>query len=196
MANRLPAHLFCAAVNHLLAQDPGLAAMLEPYAGQPLQLELPLLALHLRIESDGSFAPLQTAAGEAFAARIRLAPGHLFRLPLQGLSALQAADTAGDAHFLDALNQVFSQLDWDTEADLTRLLGPLAGVRAARLVQRLLPAARHVAKTAFGNLADYATEEAGWLASRRDITRFNREVDQLADTLARLEARLKRLEQG
>ncbi len=195
MVDSLPARTFCAAVNHLLAQQPGLAAALEGHAGKVLRLELPALVLRLRIAEEGRFAPTaETDVDTADAGRIQLSSALFVRLVLEGRNVLQAAAATGDAHFLHALNQIFIQLEWDAEADLTALLGPLAGLRAARLVRQLPTAARQGFGTLFSNLADYATEEARWLASGRDVMRFNHGVDVLANDVARLEARLARLE--
>ncbi len=195
MAGSLPAAAFCTAANHLLAQQPGLAAGLAPHAGKTLRIELPGPVLQVRVTAAGLFSPLaETEADEAPAGCIRLPPALFLRLALEGRAALRAADATGDAQLLDAVNQVFGQLDWDAEADLSALLGPVAGVRLARLLQQLPAGARHGAKALLLNVADYATEEAGWLAGARDVARFNREVDGLADDAARLEARLARLE--
>ena len=195
MAGGLPAAAFCAAANHLLAQQPGLAAGLAPHAGKALRIELPGFVLQMRVTAAGLFSPLaETEADEAPAGCIRLPSPLFLRLALEGRTALRAADATGDAQLLDAVNQVFGQLDWDAEADLSALLGPVAGVRVTRLLQQLPIGARHGAKTLLLNVADYATEEAGWLAGARDIARFNREVDELADHAARLEARLTHLE--
>ena len=195
MTDGLPAQAFCAAVNHLLAQQPGLAAALKVHAGKVLRLELPAFVLRLRIAEQGCFVPAaETDADAAEAGRIRLSSALFMRLVLEGRSVLQAATASGDAHFLHAMKQIFSQLEWDAEADLGALLGPLAGLRAARLAQQLPTLARHGVDTLFSGFADYATEEAGWLARKRDVMRFNHGVDVLADDVARLEARLKRLE--
>ena len=193
MSGSLPVAAFCAAANHLLAQQPGLAATLQPHAGKTLRLELPAYALHLRIAAAGALAP-DDAADAAADARIRIGSAMLLRLPLEGRSALQTADASGDAHLLDAVSQVFSRLDWDAEADLAALLGPIAGVRLAQWAGRIPDAVRHIVKTLGASAADYATEEAGWLAGRRDVERFNHGVDVLVSDAARLEARLKRLE--
>ena len=195
MVDSLPARAFCAAVNHLLAQQSGLAAALQGHAGKVLRLELPAFVLRLRIAEEGRFAPAaETDADTTEAGRIQLSSALFVRLVLEGRSVLQTATASGDAHFLHALNQIFSQLEWDAEADLTALLGPLAGLRAARLVQQLPTVARQGFGTLFSSLADYATEEARWLASERDVVRFNHGVDVLANDVARLEARLTRLE--
>ncbi|HEY9145192.1 MAG TPA: hypothetical protein VIN36_00760, partial [Thiobacillus sp.] len=44
------------------------------------------------------------------------------------------------------------------------------------------------------NASEYLVEEAEMMARGVDVTRFNHEVDVLADDVARLDARLKRLE--
>jgi ubiquinone biosynthesis protein UbiJ len=62
-------------------------------------------------------------------------------------------------------------------------------------VQTLGAWARQNRESAAAAVTEYLTEEQPWLANRPQAEQFYREVDALRDDAARLEARLKRLEQ-
>lgn len=178
-------------LNHLVQQTPGAADALRRHAGMSVRLDLALTQVDLRIADDGCFseAAIDTPDGT-----IRPTPALLARLPLFGRAALREADYQGDAALLATLDRVFRQLDWDVEADLA----PLVGDAAAHRLHRLGRDARAGLARAFSGMGhsagEYLVEEVELMARDIDVARFNRNVDELADAVARLEARVRRLE--
>ncbi len=55
---------------------------------------------------------------------------------------------------------------------------------------------QHSARALGRNASEYLIEEVELMARKVDVARFNRAVDTLADDVARLEARLARLEKA
>ena len=178
-------------LNHLVAQTPGGCAGLAKHAGRKLAVDAILTRHVFLIKEDGQLSSVQDAEADA---SIKLTPDLLARLPFEGKAAFRSAPTEGDAELLSAFNDVFQNLAWDAEADLAKLFGPVVGFRLAEAGRSftgwLGQASLDTAKT----LAEYATEENPMLASPLDIKHFNAEVDTLRDDVARLEARLAKLE--
>lgn len=183
--------LIAGGLDRLFAQTPGARDSLSGHAGHTLALDLVLFRANLRIDEGGR---LRAAPMEEAEAVIFLTPDVLLRLPEKGKGAFRELRTEGDADLLSAFNDAFQQLDLDAEAELSRLFGPIAGYRLAEAGRALSGWVKQAAEDTARTFAEYAVEESPVLAGRVDVERFNREVDQLRDDAARLEARLSRLE--
>lgn len=180
-------------LNHLLRQSPGATDALLRHAGQSVRFDLALAHFDFRIAADGCFSE---AAIDAPDAVIRPTPALAARLPFFGREALRHADYQGDAALLATLDRVFKQLDWDIEADLAPRVGDIAAHRLHACGRDALTGVVSGLQAVARNASEYLVEEAELMARGVDVARFNREVDTLADDLARLEARLKLLESG
>ncbi|MEW6131654.1 MAG: hypothetical protein AB1591_00610 [Pseudomonadota bacterium] len=183
-------HLIAGGLDRLFSQTPGARDALARHAGRILALDGILFSVRLQVTEDGGLR----AAGAAPAdATILLAPDVLLSLPVRGKAALQSLRTEGNAELLSAFNDAFQQIDLDAEAELSRLFGPIIGFRMAEAGRAFSGWMKQATQDTARALAEYAVEESPMLASRREIERFNREVDELRDEAARLEARLDRL---
>jgi ubiquinone biosynthesis protein UbiJ len=189
----LLAPLALRAINHLLGQNPGALEGLASHAGKTVRLDGGLFTLDLAISPDGALIESASAAPDAV---IRLDPGLLLALPVRGRAVLKTLDSEGDASLLADLNRVVQTLRWDSEADLAPLVGNMAARRLTASAQSLLAWARQNRESATATATEYLTEEQPLLVNRPQAEQFYREVDALRDDTARLEARLKRLEQG
>lgn len=181
------------AVNHVLGQNPGALEGLARHAGKTIRLDGRLFTVDVAISADGAFIDSASAAPDA---TIRLDSKLLFGLPLNGRAAFKTLDSDGDADLLAELNRVFQTLRWDGEADLAPLVGNMAARRLAAGARNLRSWGRQSRESAAATVAEYLTEEQPLLANRPQVEEFYRDVDALRDVAARLEARLKRLEQG
>ncbi len=180
-------------LNHLLRQTPGAAAALARHAGASVRFDLAISRLDYRIADDGCFSEAVIETPDAV---IRPTAALLARLPFFGRDALRLADYSGDPALLATLDRVFKQLDWDVEADLAPLVGDVAAHRLHAAGRDTLAGIAQVFSALGRNAGEYMVEEAELMARRVDVARFNHEVDTLADDVARLEARLRRLETG
>ena len=185
--------LFERSLNHLLRQSPGAAEALVRHAGASVRFDLALGQVDFRIAHDGC---LSEAVVDTPDAVIRPTPALVARLPFFGRDALRHADYSGDPALLATLDRVFKQLSWDVEADLAPWIGDIAAHRLHAMGRDALTGLAQVASALGLNASEYMVEEAGMMARKVDVARFNREVDTLADDAARLEARLRRLESG
>ncbi len=180
-------------LNHLLRQSPGAAEALVKHAGASVRFDLTLAQFDFRIADDGC---LSEAVVDAPDAVIRPTAALLTRLPFFGRDALRDADTSGDPALLATLDHVFRQLSWDVEADLAPVVGDIAAHRLHALGRDVLAGLANTAAALGRNASEYVVEEAELLARGVDVTRFNHDVDTLADDVARLDARLRLLEAG
>jgi ubiquinone biosynthesis protein UbiJ len=185
----IAASLFERGLNHLLRQTPGSAEALLRHAGCSVRFDLTLAQFDFRIADDGYFSEAVVDAPDA---AIRLTSALVSRLPFFGRDALRHADYSGDPALLATLDRVFKQLSWDVEADLAPRVGDIAAHRLHALGRDALAAIAHTASALGHNASEYVIEEAELMARGVDVARFNREVDTLADDVARLEARLNR----
>ena len=180
-------------LNHLLRQSPGAAEALRRHAGRSVRFDLTLARYDCRIADDGCFSEAVIDTPDAV---IRPTPALVARLPFFGREALRHADYSGDPTLLATLDRVFRQLNWDVEADLAPIVGDIAAHRLHGIGRDVLAELAHTAAALGRNASEYAVEEAELMARGVDVARFNRDVDTLADDVARLDARLKRLEAG
>lgn len=178
-------------LNHLLLQSPGATEALLRHAGRSVRFDLTLAQFDFRIADDGCFSEAAVDVPDAI---IRPTPALLTRLPFFGRDAWRFAEYSGDPALLATLDRVFKQLNWDVEADLAPLIGDIAAHRLHALGRNALAGAAHTASALGHNASEYVVEEAELMARGIDVARFNREVDALADDVARLEARLRLLE--
>jgi len=178
-------------LNHLLRQSPGATEALRRHAGRSVRFDLTLAHYDCRIADDGCFSEAVVDIPDAV---IRPTPALLARLPFFGREALRQADYSGDPALLATLDRVFRQLNWDVEADLAPLVGDIAAHRLHGIGRDILAGLAHTAAALGRNASEYVVEEAELMARAIDVARFNRDVDALADDVARLAARLRLLE--
>jgi ubiquinone biosynthesis protein UbiJ len=178
-------------LNHLLRQTPGAAEALIRHAGASVRFDFMITQIDYRIAADGCFSEAVVDTPDAV---IRPTPALVTRLPFFGRDALRLAEYSGDAALLATLDRVFRQLDWDVEADLAPLVGDIAAHRLHALGHDAIAGLAHTFSALGHNVSEYLVEEAELMARGVDVARFNHAVDTLADDVARLDARLRRLE--
>lgn len=185
------APFFIRGLNRLLKRSPGATEQLRRHAGQTVRLATSFKQWDAEITDDGA---LQEISNESPDAIINISPSLLARLPFSGRGALRDAEFEGDPALLQTLDKIFGDLRWDAEADLATLIGDSAAHRAMTTGRAVLSTVRHATVSLQGNVSEYMVEEIELMARKVDVIRFNGEVDALVDAVARLEARIKRLE--
>lgn len=105
-----------------------------------------------------------------------------------------ALDVTGDAYTAQAFQQLLQYAKPDPEEELSRFIGDAAAHRAGAFARGLRDWATGARDTLGSNVREYLQEESRELPSRYEVERFGRDVDALRDAVARLEARINRLE--
>jgi ubiquinone biosynthesis protein UbiJ len=105
-------------------------------------------------------------------------------------------ELAGDA----ALAQSFQRLLWharpDVEEELSSIIGDVAAHGLGDLARSVSHWSHEAGSTLRQNLREYLQEERRSVPSRYEADRFRDEVEAVRDHVARLEARLRHLEQN
>ena len=178
-----------ALINHLIAQQPELAAEFARLAGRRVRLEGGPLAVTGVIDGQGLWA---RCAGEPEAV-VRIGAGVLVsRVTGREVSSADIS-VSGDAELAGELARLAGKLRWDGAEDLSRLVGDMAAERLARSARLALGLKGEIAARLGMSLIEHWREEAPLLARRADVERFCHEVDELRDASARLQKRLERL---
>lgn len=123
---------------------------------------------------------------------VRASPGTLLAMAASKGAVAGQVEISGDAETGRRFQKFFSELRPDLEEAFARVLGDVAGVHAWRLVSAGMQLARRTGESLRYSASAYLREETRQLVSAEEMEDFLNEVDELRDSVARLEARLKR----
>jgi len=182
-----------AGLNHLLAQQPWAAERLKAFAGQCAEFRCPPFPdLRFAILESGL---VEEASADAVSALVvKLKPSALPLVLVRDEAALKQIELEGSAELAAAVQQLFRQLAWDIEDDLSRVFPDIVAHRLAEGGRAFAAWQGEAATRLAQNLAEYLTEEQPLLARPADLDKFLREADALREDAARLEKRIERLE--
>ncbi len=103
-------------------------------------------------------------------------------------------DLSGDAGTAKAFQDLLAYAKPDIEEELSTLIGDVAAHQLGEVARGISDWAREARSTMGTNIREYLQEESRDLPSRYEVDRFANQVDTLRDDVARLDARLGRLE--
>lgn len=178
-------------LNHLLGQATWARQRLAVFSGAQARIETGRISLLLRIDEAGYFTAGDAALGATVT--ISLPEDTPRRFLSDRASIFQTAKLSGSADFAECLGFVFRHLEWDSEADLARLLGDIPAHRIDRMAKASLRQAGESLERLGRNVVEYLTEESGALVGADELESFNRSVSTMRDDVERLEKRLQRL---
>ncbi|MGM0552533.1 MAG: ubiquinone biosynthesis accessory factor UbiJ [Pseudomonadota bacterium] len=160
-------------------------------------------AIAVRIEPPGiAFSligaadRLQVVGGIEEPADVQLAGSPLALAAALGRDDRSGLTLAGDAAVLSDLRHALNAAEHDWEVLFERIAGVGAAAPVRRLLEGTLSGLRHGARRGAEDVVDYARDEAGWLPPGGAFEAFAEDVADLRDDVARLEARLRRIETG
>ncbi len=182
---------FVAFANHVLESAPWAREKLSAHAGKTALFDVFPGRLAVAVAADGNLRP--AAPEDAPAVTIRLTHLTLLEVLADGEEAWRKADIAGDTEFAAVISQVASNLRWDVEEDLSRVVGDIAAHRMAQAGRAAAAWPKQAAASIAGNAAEYLTEEKAVLVTPLQAAEFMREVDELRDGVERLDKRIERL---
>lgn len=179
------------AVNRLLRSNSWALDKLRAHAGKTVLVTCAPFRVAALIAVDGELAPAR--AGALPDVTIAVTPGLLMRAAARDHSAWREAHVSGDVELAAAIDYVRSNLRWDFEEDLSRVVGDIAAHRIAGAAREIDRWGRATALNLAHAAAEYATHENPVLASSVELETFSRDVDTLRDDAARLEKRIELL---
>lgn len=177
------------ALNRLLEAEAWARERLAPFAGETVELRAPPLpALRFAIVEGGRLAP-----GTAASLTLTLTPESLPALARGEEHFMRAVGIDGNAALAREVLYLVRHLRWDTEEDLSRLIGDAAAHRAVALARDFAAWQLDAGRRLAASLMEYAQEEGRLLAPRAGYAAFAAGVAELRDALERLEQRIGRL---
>ena len=178
-------------LQHLIAQNSWANCILQPFAGKSVRFNIALVNATLVILENGSMA----IAGETNIAdaHVTIPPGLLLRLLAKDETARMQIDIAGDTHLAAELAKVLTNMRWDYEEDLSKLVGDVPAFRVGQFTRKVGKTIKDTGINLTSMLSEYWQEENPLIAKKRHVEHFNTEVDTLRADVERLEKRLAKL---
>ncbi len=180
-------------LQHLITQNSWANEILQPFAGKSVQFNIGLVKTTLVILENGSLA----IAGETNIAdaRVTIPPGLLLRLLAKDETARMQIDIEGDSHLVAEMAKVLTNLQWDYEEDLSKLVGDVPAYRIGQFTKQAGKSIKDTGVNLAEILSEYWQEENPLIAKKRHVEEFNTAVDTLRADVDRLEKRLAKLTQ-
>ena len=183
--------LASAVAHHLLERADWARSRLAEHAGKRVRIELPLGPLAVEIAQDGQVLPV--ALNETSDLVISLTPLAAVQWFTDRPAVWREARVEGDAELAAAISDIAANLRWDFEEDLSHVVGDAAAHRVGQGVRRLSTWPGDAAESAARGVAEYLAEENHLLATPLQAEEFARNVDELRDSVERLDKRIGRL---
>ena len=179
-------------INHLLQNSENLQTELKQFSGKLCCLKFPLFQIDLLVTDQGNFQACDENLHpevsldfpmEAFLKGLPNSPGFRKKVRVEG-----------NADFAATLSNVFSNLNWDYEEDLSRVFGDILAHRVIGIFQALKAWSESTSAALSSNLGDYLTQEALLLVSAAEVESYAFAVDEQRDALEKLKQRIYLLE--
>lgn len=180
-------------LQHLIAQNSWANAMLQPFAGKSVQINIPPASTALVILENGSLA----IAGETNIANatVTIPPSLLLRLMAKDEAAKLQINITGNTHLATELAKVFTHIRWDYEDDLSKLVGDVPAYKVGQFARNTAQSAKESSIHLAEMLAEYWQEANPLIATKHHVEEFNAQVDTLRSDVERFEKRFAKLMQ-
>ena len=184
-------------LNRVLSDYPAARVRLQTHHGKVIAAQIGPVETRMRITSDGEMELVGNTGN--------LAPAQLpdvsLTLPLSLLPGLAARDPAafsqiaftGDSELAATLADIARNVEWDIEADLSRVIGDVAAHRLLGSARRARAFRVQAGQRFAVNVAEYLTEERQAFITARDLEALTQQNETLRDDVARLDARLAQI---
>jgi len=186
-------------LNQTIRLDPETPARLVPLHGRVIELQLVGLELSLFLIPEPNGIQLFSAIEGEPDCTLRGTPLDLARMRGSRESADQlftgAVEIRGDSALAHRFGEFLSGLDIDWEEQLSRLTGDVIAHEVGSLTRQLLGWGKQQSLTFQQNFQEYLQEELRLLPGKLEMEPFLNNVDRLRDDVARLEARITRLQE-
>lgn len=206
-------------INHVLQHDPLYFNRLENLRNKQLCVEIisqSPFCFYLQFKEDGIYftsVPSQTAAIAEISettvndADINDDADATLRGPLSAFitflltkdpqkASLDGLEIRGDVHFAHSVQNLFLQAEIDWEALLAASVGDTLAHPLYKAVTTFRSSLKENQARLIENLIEYWQEEIKSLPKKENAENFYAEIDQLRNDVARLEAKIKLIEQS
>ena len=193
----IAASAVCRGINHVLGREPWACTELAKHAGKTILVQLSFGRLCFEINPAGCLEVLKEVDSPTLALELSTkamsdlaaSPGNLKE------QAFKAVKITGDADLAQLIGRLAGQLRWEYEEDLARVVGDTPANFAVRQGKKLVSATRSAASDLLDNVVEYVSEERKILLNKRDFMVRKSELNDLRDSIDRLEKRIQLIEQ-
>ncbi len=184
--------------NRVLSDYPAARHRLRAHDGKVVAAQAGPAAMRMRVTADGEMELVGNAGTPTPDADVSLTvPLSLLpRLVNKDESALAQIVFTGDAELAATLSDIARNVEWDVEADLSRVVGDVAAHRIVESAQRARAWQTDAGQRFTANVAEYLTEERQAFIVTRELENLARQNETLRDDIARLDARVAKLQPG
>lgn len=180
--------MITAILNRMLTEDAVLPQRLLPFVGQCVALEMGA-RFCWQIVEPGRLISTKQPADAVLSVSLAALP----LLLADRMAFNRSVRIAGDEKLGMAFAQIISQLRWDTEEELSHLVGDVMAHRLMRICPPLIVWPWQGLNAFLHTLAEYYQHESGDIVGRTELTAFYQKVDRLRADTDRLEKRVARL---
>lgn len=182
--------------NRVLSDYPAACNRLQAHHGKVIATQIGPVATRMRITRDGEMELAGNTGNATTAPDVSLA------LPLSLLPGLATQDAAafsqiiftGDSELAATLSDIARNIEWDVEADVSRVVGDVAAHRIVDSARRADAWRKQAGQRLSENVAEYLTDERRAFITSRELEALARQNESLRDDIARLDARLAKIE--
>ena len=173
-------------INHLLNQNDWMQSKLKPYSGMIIQLEIDALLLKFAVDNKG-----QLSANSS-----EILPDACIQMTIKSLIELitqkkrNGITVKGNLDLANDFSKVIEALEWDIEEDLSHVIGDIPATEITKISKRLLKDKKNNIRNLAENFIEYWQEENKILSKNHDLDIFNGHVDELAEDVDRVEAKI------
>lgn len=182
-----------AAINHLIAQEGWAQKIIEKHIGKSVSLQLPVGQFVLIIVPGGfSNASLEEEITPNVS--LEVASQAAIEFISGGKSAAaKHVRISGDVDLAHDLSNLASNLRWEAEEDLAKLIGDAPAHRIGIEAKKAFEAGKRASKDLRGGIRDYLVHEKKAVLDVSEFEVFKSEVRQLRDSVERSEKRIERI---
>ncbi|MCG7755149.1 MAG: hypothetical protein LZF63_00610 [Nitrosomonas sp.] len=181
-------------INHVLRSERWACERLQTFTGKTIGIRVPpLVNFSVLIDAAGEMQQASNAIGTD--ATLTFSPLIVSKLLTRETSAFDAIAITGDQSLADELIAIGKQIDLRIifEQDLSKTIGDIPAHRVAQASEHLMRWPVENIDRLSQALAEYWTEESGFLTKPAAIEHFAQEVQNLQSDTKQLEQRLSRL---
>ena len=184
-------------VNRVLSDYPAARERLRAHQGMVVAVAIGPVKTVMRVSTGGDFELVgdtgyesaETVTDVSITMPLSLLPGLAAKKP----EALSKVVFSGDSELAATLSDIARNVEWDVEADLSRVVGDVVAHRVIGAAQRARAWQNEAGERLSANVAEYLTEERNAFISARELEELTRNSEALRDDIGRLDARLSKL---
>ena len=184
-------------VNRVLSDYPAARERLRAHQVKVIAVKVGPVKTVVRISSGGEFELVGDSGDESVGTvtdvSMTIPPSLLPALAARDPEALSKIAFSGDSELAATLSDIARNVEWDIEADLSRLVGDVVAHRVVEAAQRAGSWRAEASQRLTANVAEYLIEERRAFISSRELEDLTRQNEVLRDDIARLDARLSKL---